>query len=432
MKETEDQRIADKFRQVFEDFEDPASEQGWKELRKKYPETSRKPLFFWLGSAAAVLLLFSGLWLLNSRMPREIAGKKNQAGEDSKVPYQVIPQDTSELTSAPPITERFKLNEVHANRGDKLPAHDLNEFEIAKTPENYIDPVSSENISQGYPSENITRPLINPVLTTRSELTQKQFISRDSLINALAKMSLIAPLKDFTATILLPVENSKLSSEKSGTKGLSFSLYAGSYFNYAVGSESDLNFGAGFSSDIRLSRNFKFSTGLNLAKNSLRYDQDIPVNADRSFQSSAPSSAPSGSVNLVTISNYKAELLSLDIPINIKYIISPDKNDFYILAGLSSGTYLRETYGVQYQNFNTASGAYSNQGQGQQIKKQLQDFDLARTLNVSFGFSMRSSKTQKITIEPFLKYPLAGLGTENLKFGSSGINLKLNFNSLKK
>ena len=34
MKETEDQRIAAKFRQVFDDFEDPASNEGWLELRR--------------------------------------------------------------------------------------------------------------------------------------------------------------------------------------------------------------------------------------------------------------------------------------------------------------------------------------------------------------------------------------------------------------
>jgi hypothetical protein len=63
MKETEDQRIAAKFRQVFDDFEDPASNEGWLELRKKYPEEKRRPLFFWISSAAAVLILLSGLWL---------------------------------------------------------------------------------------------------------------------------------------------------------------------------------------------------------------------------------------------------------------------------------------------------------------------------------------------------------------------------------
>ena len=62
----------------------------------------------------------------------------------------------------------------------------------------------------------------------------------------------------------------------------------------------------------------------------------------------------------------------------------------------------------------------------------MKDFDLMRTLNVSFGFNTRLSKKQSLTIEPFLKYPLGGLGSENIRFGASGINVKLNFNTAKK
>ena len=68
----------------------------------------------------------------------------------------------------------------------------------------------------------------------------------------------------------------------------------------------------------------------------------------------------------------------------------------------------------------------------QEISRQMKDFDLMRTLNVSFGFNTRLNKKQSLTIEPFLKYPLGGLGSENIRFGASGINVKLNFNTAKK
>ena len=135
---------------------------------------------------------------------------------------------------------------------------------------------------------------------------------------------------------------------------------------------------------------------------------------------------------LTTITSYSADLLAIDIPVNLKYQFVPESDKFYVSAGLSSGTYLNETYAFQYKNFNPTSGAFSAQAKEQEIKKQLNDFDLARTLNLSFGLSTGFGKTQTISIEPFLKYPLGGLGSENLKFGSTGINLKLHFKPAKK
>ena len=55
-----------------------------------------------------------------------------------------------------------------------------------------------------------------------------------------------------------------------------------------------------------------------------------------------------------------------------------------------------------------------------------------KTFNLSFGFNTKIGKNQSIGIEPFIKYPLGGLGSENLKFGASGINIKMNFNTAKK
>ncbi|XHR95866.1 hypothetical protein ACFJIV_03980 [Mucilaginibacter sp. UC70_90] len=45
-----------------------------------------------------------------------------------------------------------------------------------------------------------------------------------------------------------------------------FSVYAATFFNYAKGSQNQVNAGAGFTSDIKLSKNLKLSTGLALAQ----------------------------------------------------------------------------------------------------------------------------------------------------------------------
>lgn len=64
MKETTDRELTDRISQVFDDFEDPMAEAGWKELRKKYPETDRNPVVLWWAAVAAILLVVCGLWFI--------------------------------------------------------------------------------------------------------------------------------------------------------------------------------------------------------------------------------------------------------------------------------------------------------------------------------------------------------------------------------
>ena len=212
---------------------------------------------------------------------------------------------------------------------------------------------------------------------------------------------------------------------------MAYSVFAGTYLNYSRGSENMMNFGAGFISDIRLSKNLKLSTGLSLASNSLSYNNNkLPENASASLNS-AVDARDGNSLSTKSISGFTADLLMLDIPINIKYQFAPESDKFYVSGGLSSGTYLAETYKYEYRNSNSPAGSFDNRIQDQKIKKQLNDFDLGRTLNLSLGLSTGFGKTQTISIEPFVKYPLGGLGSENLRFGSTGINLRLHFKPAK-
>ncbi len=255
---------------------------------------------------------------------------------------------------------------------------------------------------------------------------------RDSAVNASARMLALAQTAADKDSHLHRVEELPYVSQKTSSKGNMISFYAGSYVNYALGSETKVNFGAGFTSDIKLGNNLRLSTGLALANNSLTYNNGVPSTGKEKLSFDLqPSFIGGGNNNLTTITKYDASLLALDIPVNIKYLLIPKDNTLYMLAGLSSGTYLNEKYSLSYKNYNPA-GFYVGQAQGSIVKNQLQGFDFARTLNISFGYSTNLGKTQNITIEPFLKYPLGGLGSENLRFGSTGLNLKLNFSRFKK
>jgi hypothetical protein len=242
-------------------------------------------------------------------------------------------------------------------------------------------------------------------------------------------------------------------------RAMILSLYAATYFNYAKGSQNQLGVGGGVSSDFRISDNFKISTGLSIGQNRLSYssDNNIPQQINNSalalVNKSAASSVAAYSVVSAglrdeavspSVKNYSASLVGLDIPLNIKYQFNPQKSDTYISAGISSGTYINESYRSTYSyggNYNSAANLAGNglnalnstaqQTQESVTNQHFGSFDFAKTLNFSFGVGYPMGKTTRLVIEPFLKYPLNGLGTQDIRFGASGINLKLSFSSKK-
>ncbi len=428
MKETEDQRIAAKFRQVFDDFEDPASNEGWLELRKKYPEEKRRPLFFWISSAAAVLILLSGLWLFTpEKIKQEHITVKNKTSIESKKTESEASSSVPQLSVPAPVPSKLIAKKSQAG-SDTKPATILNsafqkeEKLLINHPADYSKTSDILVISAKDSASTYENPIAKLPKTAEDPA-----IKQDTMVLAMEEVRKTDyNLKPKSEELKLAEEKGK-KSEKSSKKNFSLSVYAGSFINYAEGSENNVNVGAGLSSDFRISKNLRISTGLNLSKNSLAYNQNEPANNYGSFQDANSSIVGT----LVALSNYEAELLSLDIPLNVKYLFNLQKSSTYLLAGLSSGTYLSEKYAVNQSNFNSfvGSAAVANK---QEISRQMKDFDLMRTLNVSFGFNTRLSKKQSLTIEPFLKYPLGGLGSENIRFGASGINVKLNFNTAKK
>lgn len=423
-------KLTSRIREVFNDFEDPTADAGWQELRKKYPEHNRRPLILWLSSAAALLLLATGLWFVN-RSEQTIAIKP--AKEEKTFTGIEKPKSISEETAGKEnLKQEINVDpsqekKVYGNNIEKR-EHELStniQTDQAGNSANLIIP-QDLNPQEQFPDEVLAVELPEDIQMSKSVslVIKDQDDFRVRPINP-KKPAYIGVFNPKPTETDAKEEKTEVKNQK-----LAFSVFAGSYFNYSEGSENQLNFGAGFISDIRLSRNLKLSTGLSIAANSLDYNtgQDLPQSASSSFDSAVKLS----SGNLTTITSYHAKLLTLDIPVNIKYQFIPESDKFYISTGLSSGTYLNESYAYEYRNFNTSTGSYIAQTRDQKIEKQLSDFDLGRTLNLSFGISAPFGKGQTISIEPFLKYPLGGLGSEDLKFGSTGINLKLRFKPAKK
>lgn len=469
-------RLSARITEVFDTYEDTTANEGWALLRQKFPEEKKDRGLIWLWyGAAAVLLLGFGLWFLQgpANVKQQVAVNikpDTKTQQATKINTNDTESDTSQ--------NRGKVNTVVATKPSAP---------VSSSPAQTITP-TRQSIAQAKtrnagisinPSGQkviVNKPAVNPAQANspgaqpQVPVTNNYVATNPAKANTVTKTVVNDPavadsLKNTTAVIaqnpVKPVTKPALTSAealdklfaetantpkdvkqgaKKGRKPV-IGVYAATYFNYADGSDNRVNVGAGFSSDFSITNKLKLSTGLSVGQNTLNYNYGTDNNNSNTkynlltgSQASADASIGTGlsSSGLYNVGsrtesarqNFSANLIGLDIPINIKYQFNPKKNDTYVSAGFSSGTFINETYKLEY--------IATRQTQETTTQNSFNDFYFAKTLNVSFGMGYPLGKSNRLVVEPFLKYPLSGLGSQQIKFGAGGINLKLNFTTQKK
>lgn len=445
-----DKKLVKKINEVFDNFEDGSANESWMELRKQFPEKASKPgtAIWWVSSAAAILLLCSVWFLTNEKKPEETKIVKSSPLENTAGPT-LLPDTISGDSS---LTE----NPIASLEPDYLATKKLRNV---KTRSNQDQDMIYDSAQQSPPekesmSENSQHDLTlmaltpNPGKTEKPELASNAISPSDSSktesstgtwVDKSGGITDIYPSevisKEQLSNLIRVDKKDKKKDKPLSGKILSLDIFAGSYFNYAEGSRTNINTGFGLTSDLKISKKLKISTGVSLGQNSLKYNQLIPRKAALSFASSHDAiplnlSNKQGITSLnpisYSINSYDAKLLGLDIPVNLKYTLLEKKNTFYLSTGFSSNFFIDEsyTYTFNYQTNNSKEPTL-------QSSSKFQSFDFAKVLNFSMGLDHRINNQTKLTLEPFVKYPLSGLGANDLRFGAAGMNLKLNFNRSK-
>jgi len=451
-----DEKLSARIKDVFEDFEDDSADMGWQQLRKSFPADEKtKPVFIWWWQSAAAILLALGTWAYVSRPVEKIylTGKaKIEEHEQLKSSVPATPAEFNDATSVreaeagkeeqlanisaqttlfssvkamhsskhywpKPKTRSFAANVVYAKTPDTSDLNTIKEEEervIVATTDASAD--SSNNVIEQ--KDNISA--LEKVLV--ADMLQRRKTKGTSLA------SLVADEEVKTKTA--PKQNRKVI----------IGISAGSYLNYAKGSEGSVNTGVGILSDIPLGKKLKLSTGIALAQNSLKFESKIPTAATADFNTTIASKAKDAQNDIIlpglvnqsfinpvsySLNNYNASLLGLDVPINLKYSVFKKKNELYLSAGLSSNFYLEENYTYSYQ-YTAGMRSTTEQEDDKAGQSKFQNFDFARMLNFSFGFEQPLTRQTQLSFEPFVKYPLGGQGARDIRFGSVGMNLKLN------
>ncbi len=488
MDEQFDEKLKSHITEVFDNYEFPPADEAWLELRKKFPvKQERKIAWLWWSSAAAILLVFLGvgLWLMNKPdAATNLAGnhgkplnhvtkqtdsvKQAEAAQSNIASAQPQPVDSdSRSVNADRVANSRSVTPAAANNytagnnkpigkqyapfgsTDIVPVVDGTQNNgIAKQDQNATIvagnlPANKQAPVNTNPLPDVQKPAI--VKTDQQQVAKIDVpVTNNSQTDAANGKASPVIIKQPVKTIddLFKESKPQIAQQKADKKELkkvNFSVYAATYINYAEGSANQVNAGAGFTSDIRLGKKVKLSTGISLAQNTLSYAGLPPTTGvdSRAFAAAAaPDIKQSGSfspaASVAELKNYNASLVGLDIPINIKYEFNPEKSDTYVSAGLSSGTFIDERYTYRYAYHNNSFGDNSVTTQDQTSTKSFNSFYFGKTLNLSFGTGFPIGKTNRLVIEPFLKYPLGGMGTQSIHFGSGGVNLKFNFKATKK
>jgi len=253
------------------------------------------------------------------------------------------------------------------------------------------------------------QPVFSPQATPNTSAAQKPASSvrvPEQQLTA-AEKSNAAMMKLLQSTS--PDNNNKLSAKTQamfkrrftgGVIGASDINSTGSLKQGKVGSKAGLVFAAG------LSQKFTVSTGAVYSNTPYAASYD---NFSLPYQ---PKVAPT---------SMSANCQMLDIPINVGYqVYSQGKNMISVGTGLSSYIMLQQDYNFMYAGTSgTTSRDYSVPNSASYLFK---------ILNLNATYERQISSKAGITVQPYLKLPLADVGYSQVKLQSTGIAVGLSWN----
>jgi hypothetical protein len=489
-----DNDLKNRIKEVFDNFEDTSASEGWLKLREKFPEKQAKRraiVWIWWG-AAAILFLFLGigLWMYSANNSTEkysvktqknpqsenLTGNKTQKDTTAKTTTQqaataakvaagsIAASGSEKIEKLNPLVKRSTISTTPSiiNNAAQQKTYAANTFDVTaktiiKVPGQQLAAViSSKNADSAKKAADKlqAQQLAITMMAKTADSIKKanQQIAATTAANNSTANQAKSPVTDKQKTPVKSIasmfaETQYVKDKKidKKSKTVNFGVYAATYFNYAKGSNNEANIGAGITSDIRITKNLKLVTGITIAQNSLNFTGGVPTTTAQNNLSFVPANNAGSSLVLASaynvnsavtnaavpaFKNYDANLVGLDIPLNLKYEFNPAKTNLYVLAGFSSGTFINETYTYQY-NYPALFSPSLQQLQAETSRKSFNGFYLAKTLNLAFGVGYPVGKNRLI-LEPFLKYPLDGLGSQDIRFGAGGVNLKFSFQSSNK
>lgn len=428
-----DNELVKQIRQTLDNYQEEYIPGSWERFADKQKKRKRLIFIRWsTGMAASLLIgLFVASWVFNSKkstfenqvlptaqtnIHQDEIQQTAVSGQDS---MQTVPQKPAQkriksaLKYLPAnLTENNKLASNQTKKTTQQNASILNQDSIENNQQqnNHSDlAIGSDTNSSSQKNTSLAEAGIN-VPSERTVPDSQVYTVQPTKI--LSQAAIDSALQAYQMPLPVEKEADKIPTGDRVRFGVNLSPGVNT-----TQSATAMNYGGGVNTDIKLFGNVALSTGLQLEQQNVVDD-------------GSNSKTPSGETN--------ADLLTLDVPINITWkFYSHDSKSYYVSSGISSMAYLDQKYeNTNYEytlvettkdNIDNSYTMAENRTVEETEVKPFETFDFAGRVNIVFGLEQRLTPKLNIHIEPYVKIPISGLGSERLKFTTSGITCKVSF-----
>lgn len=403
-------------------------------------EKKRRGFVLWpLWSAAAVILIFGGLFFLNdnSETVNQLANKKpaprKESVIDKSTPSQKNPYAQKDLAvTAPQTKETLKHNENVVNQSavNGTQTENYSQNNLIVNQEHNVQPDVATIVKQ---NEN---PLLKPA-TNSFSIANYNNKKAEIIIEKKKPAQNKLTFEDILARDSYAINQQKTDKTKGNSK-----WEPGVYVAPAMGNDNKVNMNYGFSLSYNLADKISISSGI--AYTALSSTSN-PSSGNSNMSLDAAASPVLSGKGIATVNTSKslesvnANVRGINIPIELKYSIS---KKFYTGVGVSALAVLNNHQDNNYlvssaQNRTVANSAngYAEQ-QMLLVTERVSEPQAEATTaadkyigfyNFSLGYKQKISGKKNFAVEPFLRVPMKTFSKDNLNLTNGGLRLKLDF-----
>ena len=421
-----DNELTDLIKKTLSEHEESYVEGAWENFI--YQQKRRRRVLYWRISSSVAACLLLGLLFIS------IPG--GDPARQKGTPAQITAENTTErkedISQIKESTQKSAgynatgMVNISENAGDV----DNSKNSVKnkkKTPQTVSEKSSRELIAENMPEKMVTE---NPAVTDKENIVKATTPDKGEEVTTLQKnepsekgVAIQEKEKQEYTFDIRESDDVRGKNLKKKKVLLGFNLSPG--IN-STSTGASFNYAGGVNLEIALMPELSLSTGVQIEHQSVETVNRV-----------SNAAIPSDHMN--------ANLTNLDIPINITWRfltkgVGKERYSYYVSGGVSSLAYLGERYvkttyrqevreqlnmvaseakmTYQLENFATTS---------ENKEEPFNAFDVAGRINLIFGIERKISKDLNLHIEPYVKIPLSGLGSENMKFMTSGITCKISF-----
>lgn len=369
------------FKEGLRDPDIPFDPRDWETLSKKmHPRKKRKiPVLVWFTSGVAAAMLLAAILLVSDRQApvediREYTtGNPQRDTPATAQPHKETAEDTASVSEKP----------IH-----EAPLDDL-DYPIVNTVSSYTRNVAALPMAPLSQVQSLRPATVYPGFSSSIDGNQ---------IPAVARIAPRAISSDDTAS-RLPDER---LPGKPAQKGWALSVIAAPDLSGTRPMSGKLSGNVGLIATYRVNQWLSISGGALYAKK--LYQADF---AD--YRPNVRLDDRKGTPNFI-----EADCGVLDIPILANIAIKQfNSSSLFVSGGISSYLMLRETYSYRYPPHEYRYP--------QQFTLHNQNRHLLGVGNLSVGYRRQLHSSLSLTVQPFVKVPLTGIGNGNIKLYSTGV-----------